>query len=251
MKGMTMTLRMTLLAASALMITACSGGNDGGNKSATAAGPSAAIKAPAGTEWSSTVVKTADGGYRMGNPDAKVKLIEYGALSCPHCAKFSKDSAAGMKALVAKGNLSYEFRPFLIHPQDVPAFLLAACNGPTPYFTITEQTFAGQETWLSKSSSITQAEQQGLQGASPLKTAQFLAVKLGLDKFMEQRGIPKSKAAACLSDEKALNELAKVSEVAQEKWKVASTPSFIIQGQIQTDANDWATIETRLKDAGA
>jgi hypothetical protein len=25
----------------------------------------------------------------MGNPNAPVKMVEYGSLSCPHCAKLS------------------------------------------------------------------------------------------------------------------------------------------------------------------
>ena len=33
-----------------------------------------------------TVARTPEGGFRMGNPDAPVKLIEYLSLTCPHCA---------------------------------------------------------------------------------------------------------------------------------------------------------------------
>ena len=29
-------------------------------------------------------------GFMMGNPSAKVKLIEYGSLSCPHCREFDE-----------------------------------------------------------------------------------------------------------------------------------------------------------------
>ncbi len=238
---------MTTLALTALL-AGCSG-SDGGNSSTAA--PAKTVAAPTGTDWVSTVVKTADGGMMMGNPDAAVKLMEYGALSCPHCAKFSKESAEGIKALVAKGTLSYEFRSFLIHPQDVPASLVAMCNGPVPFFTIAEQLYAKQEEWLAKSSSITAEDQKALAGASPLKTAQFMAEKLGLDTFVEQRGVPKSKVAACLSDQKALEELAKISEVGQSQYKITGTPTFIINGQVQTDTNEWKEIETRLKAAGA
>ena len=27
----------------------------------------------------------------MGNPDAKVKLVEYGSLTCPHCKAFDDE----------------------------------------------------------------------------------------------------------------------------------------------------------------
>ena len=29
----------------------------------------------------------------MGNPDAKIRLIEYGSLTCPHCREFDEKGA--------------------------------------------------------------------------------------------------------------------------------------------------------------
>ena len=52
----------------------------------------AKVAAPAGKSWSQTVVKTPEGGYLMGNPDAPIKLVEYGSLTCSHCADFSNES---------------------------------------------------------------------------------------------------------------------------------------------------------------
>ncbi len=250
MKGKTMKTQILVSLAVAALLTGCSGG-DAGNTASETSTPAKTVTAPAGTDWVSTVVKTADGGYQMGNADAAVKLIEYGALSCPHCAKFSRESAEGMKALVGKGSLSYEFRPFLIHPQDVPASLLAMCNGPTPFFTIAEQMFAKQDEWLGKSSSITPEEQKSLSGASPLQTAAFMADKLGLISFVGQRGVPKAKAEACLADEQGLDALGKISEQGSSQFKITGTPTFIINGQVQTDTNEWGELEKRLRAAGA
>lgn len=240
--------RMYFAAVGLAALAACSGGN---SDTSNAKSDTPAVTAPAGTDWVATVSETADGGMLMGNPDAKVKFMEYGALSCPHCAKFSVESSEGLKAMVAKGTLSYEFRPFLIHPQDVPAFLLARCNGPAPFFAISEQMFAQQESWLSKSGEITQAEQQALQGQPPLAVASFLATKLGLDSFVAQRGVPSAKAKACLADEKALDKLGKISEQAQSQYQITGTPTFIINGQVVRDANSWDKIEPMLKAAGA
>ena len=41
--------------------------------------------------------KTPEGGFLMGNPNAKVKLVEFGSLTCPHCAEFEEQ---GGKPLV-------------------------------------------------------------------------------------------------------------------------------------------------------
>ena len=47
----------------------------------------------------------------MGNPNAKVKLIEIGSLTCPHCREFDEK---GVPTLIDKyvktGQVSWEFR---------------------------------------------------------------------------------------------------------------------------------------------
>ena len=69
---------------------------------------------PPGGNWSDVVNATSAGGFMMGNPNAKVKLIEIGSLSCPHCKAFDDE---GVPALVDKyvkpGKVSTppDFRP--------------------------------------------------------------------------------------------------------------------------------------------
>jgi protein-disulfide isomerase len=242
----------TFLTASLLpiaLMSACSKGTDPAGNTAE---PSkvVAVAAPSGTDWTATVTKTADGGYLMGNPAATVKLLEFGALSCPHCAKFSRESSEGLKALVTKGTVSYEFRPFLIHAQDVAASLLAACNGPAPFFAIAEQMYAKQEEWNS-AAAFTPEDQKAMQGMAPLQLAGMIASKMKLDTFVEQRGVSAAKAKACLTDQAALDALGKVSEQGQAQFKITGTPTFIINGQVVPDANTWEGIEPLLKSAGA
>ena len=93
---------------------------------------------PPGGTWADVVNETSDG-YMMGNPNAKVKLIEIGSLSCPHCKAFEDE---GVPALVEKyvkpGKVSWEFRPYLIHgPIDMAADLIIRCNGPKTFFPST------------------------------------------------------------------------------------------------------------------
>jgi protein-disulfide isomerase len=236
---------------SALALSACSGGGgDAGNQvSGSAAGN---VKAPAGTDWASTVVKTAEGGYQMGNPAAAVKIIEYGALSCPHCAKFSADSAEGLKAYVAKGTVSYEFRSFLIHPQDVPATLLATCNGPGPFFAISEALFANQSGWNGANiKNLTDADQQALQSMSPVQASALVADRLGLIDFVATRGVGKEKAKACLSDSAAIDAIGKMTTEGQKTFEITGTPTFIVNGSVIRDANTWEGLEPYLKKAGA
>ncbi len=237
---------LMLGAVSIMALTGC-------NKTADspAKAPQSQVAAPAGTTWTETTSVTPDGGMLMGNPAAAVKLLEYAALSCPHCAKFSGDSAEGLKALVAKGTVSYELRTFLIHPQDVPASLLARCNGAGPFFAIAEQMFATQNDWLAKSSTITAADQQSWATMSPNQVASSMAEKLGLVEFVQQRGIPADKAKSCLADPEGVKTLEKIAKVATDEYKISGTPTFIINGKVVPNVTTWADLEPQLKLAGA
>ena len=46
---------------------------------------------PQGGTWADVVNATSSGGFVMGNPNAKVKLVEYGSLTCPHCKAFDDE----------------------------------------------------------------------------------------------------------------------------------------------------------------
>lgn len=209
------------------------------------------LAAPAGADWTETTVKTAEGGMLMGNPAAPVKLIEYGALSCSHCAHFAETSRIGLKAMIATGRVSYEFRNFLLNVIDVPAALLARCGGSGPFFPISEQLFATQADWLGKMSTVTPAEQASWAKLTPEQLAPQLAIKLGLDQFVQARGIGAEKAKACVSSKAGIDELGQMSKVAQEKFKVTATPTFIINGLVVSGVGDWDMLAPELKRAGA
>lgn len=213
--------------------------------------PAAGVAAPAGAAWTETFSATADGGMLKGNPDAQIKLVEYGALTCSHCATFAEESRDGLSAMIASGKVSYEFRNFMLNVMDVPAALLARCGGAGPFFPISDQMFATQMEWLGKAQTITAAEQAGWANLQPEQLAPQLATKLGLDTFVQARGIGAEKARACLSDRKAIDQLGEITQRGQSEFKVNSTPSFVINGKTVSDTHDWKTLEPALKAAGA
>src|SRR5205814_6333167 len=86
---------------------------------------------PPGGTWADVTNKTA-AGFMMGNPKAKVKLIEIGALTCPHCREFDETGVPELiNKYVKSGQVSWEFRPYLLNGLDVPANLIASCHGAT------------------------------------------------------------------------------------------------------------------------
>ena len=104
------------------------------------------IAAPSGQKWEETVQPTASGGMLLGNPMSPIKLVEYGSLSCPHCAKFAQDAMQPLiTEFVASGRVSYEFRSFAIHPQDVPLTMLVRCAPKEAFFPLVEQIYGNFE----------------------------------------------------------------------------------------------------------
>jgi protein-disulfide isomerase len=247
--------RIDMLRFSSLAITAALLGLAACNKAPDTAATTnvlePAAQAVASTKWNETVSKTADGGMLMGNPDAKVKLIEYGALSCSHCAEFSEKSHSEITAMVAKGTLSFEFRPFLLNALDVPASLLVRCGGAGPSFPVTQQLYAAQAEWLGKTKDISAADQKAFETMPQTAQMSFLAEKLGLISFVQARGIGAEQAKACLNDTKAVEELGKISEVAQSKYKLTGTPTFVLNGQTVPDTSTWELLKPKLLAAGA
>ena len=231
----------------ALALGACSKDDTANN--ATAAAPANAVAAPANAPWTETAVKTEAGGFLLGNPDAKVKLIEYGALSCSHCADFSEKSSEPMKALIAKGTLSYEMRPFLLNVLDMPAFLLARCNGPVAYFPISEQIFAAQPQWMGNAQKITPAEQQSWATMKPEQIAPRVATILELDTFVAQRGLAADKAKACLTDAAAIKELETIRDAGIKEFNITGTPTLIVNGKSE-NVGTWKDLEPILRAQG-
>jgi len=247
-----MTKLIMLGAVCALALTACNKATD--NATAPAAvTPAAApgpVAPPANGDWTTTVSETPEGGYLKGNPNAAVKLIEYGALSCPHCAHFSHDSHDELEAMIKTGKISYELRPFLVHPQlDLAATLLARCSGPATFFPLADQFFARQDDWMgeAKFKTLTPAVQQAWASMTPNQLAADVATRLDLVTFVGQRGISADKAKACLADKAGVDKLNALVTNAESQYHVNGTPTFILNGSVLADVNDWAGLKPKLK----
>src|SRR5437868_2177610 len=101
------------LALAALVALAGCGGGDADNSAITNAAPVTAASPPPGKAWVDVVEKTGEGWYRQGNPNAPIKLIEYGSRSCPTCGRFAAEGVEPLRAkYIATGQVSYEFRDF-------------------------------------------------------------------------------------------------------------------------------------------
>jgi protein-disulfide isomerase len=143
----------------------------------------------------------------LGNPKAKVTVIEYGSASCPHCAAFSNEVfPAFKKKYVDTGKVRYVFREFLTPPQDFAAagFMAARCGGSAKYFPFLEALYAAQ---------------QDIYNSGDMAG--------GLHKVGRSVGLTDAQVDSCIYDQKALQALNQRVAKAEENG-VEGTPTFLI-----------------------
>ena len=146
----------------------------------------------------------------LGNPKAKVKLVEYASLSCTHCAVFNNEVfPAFKKKYIDTGKVHYTLREILTPPAQVAAagYLTARCAGRDKYFTVVDAVFRGHDEMV--------------------KTGDARAVLVAA---AQAGGLSEAQFEACLSDEAALQALnARVSRNAKQ-GEIAGTPTFVFNG---------------------
>src|SRR3954449_10717792 len=145
-------MKPTTFLAFALALVAVAGCNSKQGDAATNAPLNAkAVPPPKGGDWSTVVSATPEGGFAMGNPTAKLKLIEYGSLTCPHCREFDEK---GVPLLIDKyvktGQVSWEFRNYVRDAFDLTASLISRCNAAKGFFPLTRAFYKEQPTWVEK-----------------------------------------------------------------------------------------------------
>ena len=235
-------------AALALALAGC--GDDGNvqvNETAMNA-PLTQIPAPQG-DWTQMVQETPEGGYRMGNPDAPVKLVEYGSLGCHVCADFAADATEELRdTYVKSGQVSWEFRPFMLFPSDPGVTMLLRCMGPGPFFRLSDQLYADQENWMGRLREMPPEQAAQLEAMAPAERLGPLVRITGVDQFFRQRGMPEARINACLADPAALQRLMEITRQGNEEG-VSGTPTFFINGRIQEQATAWRLLEPRLRAA--
>lgn len=232
----------------ALALAACD--KEADTATATSGDAIAKVAPPAGKSWADTVTKTADGGYLMGNPNAPIKLMEIGALSCSHCADFSEAGAAEIRDnFVASGRVSFELRLHMNNAVDVPAALLVTCGSSEAAIPLADQFWANQKaifaTLQQNEAIYSSAEKQ-----PPEQRFATIAKAGGMDAFFAARGLAADQASACLADSAKATALVAATDKASKDLSITGTPTFFINGS-KLEVNTWPLVKVELEKAGA
>ena len=208
----------------------------------------AAQQKRAAPDWTRTVVATPEGGFRMGNPAAKVKLVEYGSLTCPHCRHFAETAMVPLKAQVKSGKISFEFRNYILNGVDAAATLVARCGGAPRFFPIVDRLYATQGELIGRINGLTQAQREEWRALPNSQRLAKVAEAGGILKIAASHGVTAAQAGKCLADSAALARLGKMVE-SGNALGVSGTPTFFVNG-VRVEATDWTSLEPHLKRAG-
>jgi len=147
----------------------------------------------------------------LGPADAKVTIVEYASMTCPHCAAFNEQVFPKIKSeFIDTGKVRYVFREFPLDIKAAAGSMLSRCiaNGDAnKYFAVTDLLFKSQNDWVTKN------------------TTESL-MRIG-----KQAGLTQQQVEDCLKDQALLDKIAADQKYASEVLKVDSTPTFFVNGE--------------------
>ncbi len=148
----------------------------------------------------------------IGNPDAKVTVVEYASYTCPHCATFHARVFKDLKAnYIDTGKIRFVYREVFFDRYGLWAAMVARCGGEMRYFGIQEMLYAEQPAW------------SGAGGAVEVVNA---IRKIGL-----KAGLTNDALDACLTDGAMAEAMVAKFQKDSEADGIDSTPSFVINGK--------------------
>ena len=178
-------------------------------------------------------VATADE-MAMGNPNAKVTVIEYASVACPFCARFNNDVfPAFKKTYIDTGKVHYVFREMLVGGSSemsmgAAGFLMARCAGADKYFKVLDETFHDQEA-IYKSGDM----------------------RGGLLKIALANGMSEKQFNDCVTNEASLAAMNARNDKANAAG-VGATPTFFINGKKAFEGVPQPqALDAAVKEAGA
>lgn len=195
--------------------------------------------------WNSHVETTANGSYRLGNPDAPVKLTEYVSYTCPHCAHYQKESDPVLRlTVIPKGQVSVTVTNLLRNPIDLTVALLTNCGDPRRFFVRHNAFFATQETWLATAEKATEGQQQRWYQGPLTDRMRAIANDLDFYTIMARWGVDRAQTDSCLANTAVVDKL-KAQQADVTKLGLDSTPSFTLNGEV-LQVHDWPSVSKAI-----
>ncbi len=157
----------------------------------------------------------------VGKADAKITVIECFSLTCSHCAAFAKETLPRVKAeLIETGKIRYRFYDFPLNGLDFIAFKVTRYLPAASYLPFVEALLSTQDRWAFG------------RNIEPVVELWKMAALAGMSRTTFDKAV---------ADEGLTTWIAEQQDVASKRWKVNSTPTFIVDdvvhaGEMNFDA---------------
>ena len=151
----------------------------------------------------------------IGSANAPASVVEWFSLTCPHCARFARDTFPQVKQqLVDPGKLRYGFGDFPLDQVALTAAMVARALPPDRYEPFILALLASQDRW---------AFARGVNNTEEIFKMAALA------------GMSRATFDATIADTGLRNAILAIQDDAQKTYNVDSTPTFIFNGPAQKD----------------
>ncbi|MBJ7501304.1 MAG: thioredoxin domain-containing protein [Sphingopyxis sp.] len=198
------------------------------------------------TLWSQTVTTSPIGAFVVGNPDARVRLVEYFSYTCHICADFAKAGSLPLKTgYVDRGLVLFEYRNLVRDPVDMTAALLARCGGPRAFAGNHQALFNNFPALIAKIRNATEAQKKSWFEGTTGERARKIAAGTGLTALMRARGYTQAQIDAALDSEVAQAELTGMTNIGLNADRVEGTPSFFVNGR-NAGVTAWPALKSKL-----
>jgi protein-disulfide isomerase len=152
-----------------------------------------------------------------GSANAPANVVEWFSLTCPHCARFARDTFPDIKkTLVDTGKLRYGFGDFPLDQVALTAAMVARTLPPDRYEPFILALLASQDRW---------AFARGVNSTEEIFKMAALA------------GMSRDTFDTTIKDGKLRDAILAEQDRAQKTYHVDSTPTFIFNGPTQKDRN--------------
>ena len=142
----------------------------------------------------------------QGDTNAATKIVEFSSLTCGHCAKFHGTTYKAIKdKYIDNGQAYVVFVDFPLNRPALDGSMIARCLPANKYVDFINTLFAEQSEWAF--------------GSDYLAKLEVYAANFGMDKTAFD---------ACLDNTELTQAIIAKMESESQKWKIGSTPSFVI-----------------------
>ncbi|MGE0225514.1 MAG: DsbA family protein [Acetobacteraceae bacterium] len=172
------------------------------------AGTTAGAFAAAGSARAEDMTRTE---RSLGKPDAPVTVTEFFSLTCSHCAAFSVRTMPKVKQeLIDTGKIRFVYRDYPLDQIALMGAMVARHLPPERYAPFVSALLASQDRWVFN------------RGVNPMEELWKMAALAGMSRETFDKAI---------NDTALRDWILQQQQADQEKWKIDSTPSFVINGQ--------------------